>query len=168
MDKKKYEQVVQAVIRAKFAKSVKDMLKDAEAAWQAQRTAISLIDIRNDELKGEKELMKLVVALNAWLIDLEVLTYDSQKIAKRANLALHAGGGYDEPQEDGEALGDNEEGGQVAGSNGKVGAFDGRRGGRRHWRHRAAGNGNKSGSKVIHQGIGTGFEDDKKISGGEH
>ena len=107
MDKNKYEQVIAEIAKAKLAKSLKGLMGSAEDAWQAQRQAIRLIDWKSDEMKGEKKLKELQLAINKWIIELEILIYDAQKIARRANQALHTGGRHDEFEEDSQGHGDD-------------------------------------------------------------
>ena len=107
MDKRQYEQVIVEIAKAKLAKSVKGLMGEAEDAWQAQRQAIRLIDWKNDEVKGEKKLKELQLSINKWIVALEVLVYDAQKIARRANQALHTGGSDPQPEEDSQGLGDD-------------------------------------------------------------
>lgn len=166
MDKKKYEHVIALLTKAKLGNSLRGILGEAEDAWKAQRQAISLIDLKNDAVKGEKRLKELQIALNAWIIKLEIFAHGSQKIAKGAHKALHTSGYYFKPETDSQGHGTDEVGGKDA-EPGDKGQANNRTGsGRRPRRHRASGHADKSGSKVINKGTGESTSHSRKVSSG--
>ena len=102
MNRKKYEQTISLLTKAKLANAFKGVMGNAEKSWSAQRDAISLIDHKNDEVKGEAKLEELISSLNLWIISLEVLSHGAQKIAKRAHQAVHERGPHEPVEEDGD------------------------------------------------------------------
>jgi len=102
MDRDAYKRVMADLSKANLKGAVDDVMDAAEDAWKAQQDAIRLIDHKSDEVKGEKRLKDLVHSLDDWIENLETLANGAQKVTKRANQALHAGGRHFRDEEDGE------------------------------------------------------------------
>lgn len=171
MNRQKYQRTVAMLAKAKLGKTVKSVLNNAEEAWQAQRQAISLIDFKNDEVKGERQLKELENSLGLWIISLEVLEHAAKEVAKRAHQSVHSGGGHGVVEEDGQGVVPDEAGGQGAGQpgiepsvNGTVpGAGGGRHGGDGAFSN-AVGRIVQSVCETFEKNLGKG----KKVSAGEH
>lgn len=101
MDRNTYKRVMAELSKARLSDAVDDVMDTAEDAWQAQKDAIRLIDHSNDEVKGEQRLRDLMKDLDAWIENLEEVIDGADKIAKRANQALHARGRHFPDEEDG-------------------------------------------------------------------
>jgi hypothetical protein len=169
MNQKNYEKVISTFAKAKLGGSLKGVMDNADDAWKSARDAISLIDYKNDAVKGEQALEETLDALNLWLIRLEIIENGSKEIAKRAHQAIHARGRDTRLEEDSEGYGDDEisvEANWSRGQNVKTGTRNGKCR-RRNDRIGAFGNSNTSERKSINKKGSKNNKKNRKISCGE-
>jgi hypothetical protein len=171
MNQKKYEKGISTFAKAKLGGSLAGVMDNAEVAWKAQRQASSLIDHKNEAVKGEQKLEELLDALTMWIIRLEVLEHDAKEIAKRANKALHERGRSVGDEEDSQGYSDDEISDKIAGCSDERFENEFTRFGnsrRCNDRDRAFGNADSGFGKSINKKAEESFNKGRKVSCGEY
>ncbi len=90
MDLVKVDEAVSFLLEADLREKFSDSVDAGEGPYQANLKALKLLDIKNDENKGTRELKKAIDGLDKWIKALEIFRDGSKEVAKKGAAALRS------------------------------------------------------------------------------